>query len=395
LVVGRGRSFFVQSEQKLNFINRPQSSIWRKAVFQVHLWTGLFLAIYVVTISLSGSVLVFQRELSDDTPRRVQAEPVVAPPNYNDIVSIAIQAHPNEHLESIDLRTKRSRIIPVGLTGPAGPRTVYVDSLERRVARDVLTSDAHPCLRFLSSLHTELLVGREGAVINGVGGLLLVFLGTTGFVLWWPGRRRWRRSLKVQWGANWKRVNWDMHSAFGFWTLLFVLMWSATGAYFIWPQAVRDAVAKVAPMEHFREIPSHWSQADPVRTPSEFITLAQERYPQSQLAYLYMDVYRHGGVVKVFLSPDPSQALTLQEQVVTFQPATAEVLSDIATSRLTVAERLSLALYSIHLGDFGGLPVKIIWSIIGASPALLAITGALMWWNRVLRKKARLWFRLP
>jgi uncharacterized iron-regulated membrane protein len=186
-------------------------------------------------------------------------------------------------------------------------------------------------------------------------------------------------------------MNWDIHSAFGFWSVLLVAMWGATGAYFIWPQPVRDAVARVSPMNHFREQPSHWRPGDAVETANALIRRAQQRYPESQLAYLYENLDGPGGMVKVFLSRNPSQSLTLLEDVVTFQPATGAVLSDISTSNLTAMERLSLALYSIHFGDFAGLAGKIVWCALGVIPSLLSLTGLLLWWNRVLKKKLAYW----
>src|ERR1700748_159895 len=45
------------------WLRRPQSLWLRKAIFQIHLWTGIGLGIYVVLISVSGSVIVFRNEL--------------------------------------------------------------------------------------------------------------------------------------------------------------------------------------------------------------------------------------------------------------------------------------------------------------------------------------------
>jgi uncharacterized iron-regulated membrane protein len=42
----------------------------------------------------------------------------------------------------------------------------------------------------------------------------------------------------------------------------------------------------------------------------------------------------------------------------------------------------------LHVGDFDWL-TKVIWSFLGLVPGISAVTGALMWWNRVLRKKFR------
>lgn len=43
---------------------RQPQSVWaRKAVFQVHLWTGLGVGLYILAICVSGSVLVYRNEL--------------------------------------------------------------------------------------------------------------------------------------------------------------------------------------------------------------------------------------------------------------------------------------------------------------------------------------------
>ncbi len=42
---------------------QPQKVWLRRALFQVHLWTGVGTGIYILLISISGSVLVFRIEL--------------------------------------------------------------------------------------------------------------------------------------------------------------------------------------------------------------------------------------------------------------------------------------------------------------------------------------------
>src|SRR5437762_2950537 len=45
------------------WVRQPQTLGLRKALFQIHLWTGIGLGIYVLLISITGSVLVFRNEL--------------------------------------------------------------------------------------------------------------------------------------------------------------------------------------------------------------------------------------------------------------------------------------------------------------------------------------------
>lgn len=47
-------------------------------------------------------------------------------------------------------------------------------------------------------------------------------------------------------------------------------------------------------------------------------------------------------------------------------------------------EGILLTLISWHFGRFGGLSVRILWVILGLLPAVLFITGFIVWWKRVV-----------
>ena len=53
------------------WLRQPQRVWLRRACFQLHLWTGLGIGLYIVVLSLSGSALVYRNELdrSFATPR--------------------------------------------------------------------------------------------------------------------------------------------------------------------------------------------------------------------------------------------------------------------------------------------------------------------------------------
>ena len=42
---------------------------------------------------------------------------------------------------------------------------------------------------------------------------------------------------------------------------------------------------------------------------------------------------------------------------------------------------------AFHFGRFGGLEVRITWAILGLAPAVLFITGFILWWRRVVRPR--------
>ena len=127
-----------------HWLRQPQTLWIRRAVLQVHLWTGLALGVYVLVISLSGSVLVFRDEL-------------------NSLSSPGPQ--------------------------PGRPATTDV-----------------PLTSWLLDLHDDLLSGTTGRRTNAVGALLTLLAGVTGAVVWWPGIRNWRRSLTIDTRAAWKSL---------------------------------------------------------------------------------------------------------------------------------------------------------------------------------------------
>jgi uncharacterized iron-regulated membrane protein len=52
---------------------------------------------------------------------------------------------------------------------------------------------------------------------------------------------------------------------------------------------------------------------------------------------------------------------------------------------LRFGDRLLYWMAQAHFGRFSGIPVKIIWTVIGLAPAVLFVTGTVIWWKRVLK----------
>src|ERR1700752_3926047 len=74
-----GRSLSVVGDSNLQtvwqrWIQQPQNIWLRRALFQVHLWSGIAVGIYILMISVTGSVLVYANELY----RAVTPEPIIS-----------------------------------------------------------------------------------------------------------------------------------------------------------------------------------------------------------------------------------------------------------------------------------------------------------------------------
>src|SRR4030095_1735040 len=55
------------------WVRQPQKIWLRRALFQVHLWSGIAIGLYIFMISVTGSVLVYRNELFVASPRVMRA----------------------------------------------------------------------------------------------------------------------------------------------------------------------------------------------------------------------------------------------------------------------------------------------------------------------------------
>src|SRR5437588_12522020 len=51
------------------WISQPQNAWLRKAIFQLHMWSGIGVGLYVLLVSVTGSILVYRNELYTATTR--------------------------------------------------------------------------------------------------------------------------------------------------------------------------------------------------------------------------------------------------------------------------------------------------------------------------------------
>jgi len=226
---------------------RPQNLWFRKALFQVHLWSGIGLGLYILLMSVTGSGLVFRRELT----RSLAREPRVAAGsgarmNEDELKQAAMRAYPDYQVSRVFLRKNPDQAAEVWLERGGKKLQRLFNPYTGADLGDSIRSGFR-FLLWLVDLHDNLLLARTGRAINAAGGIFTVLLGITGAVIWWPGIDTWRRSLSFGWKSNPKGFNWTLHSALGFWSFAFFFMWAFSGIYLSIPTAFNAAVDFLEP----------------------------------------------------------------------------------------------------------------------------------------------------
>jgi uncharacterized iron-regulated membrane protein len=381
-----------------SWLRSPQRVFLRRAIFQIHLWTGVLLAVYAILIGLSGSALVFKNEIERATlPDLYHVAPGSHLITLDETVHQIQSARPGwtafaledfSHQEQTTTLLMRSREVTPNY------RMVSFNPYTGEVLRDRLRYAG--MLGWLDNLHVYLLSGETGLLVSGWMGLGLLLLCLSGLILWWPGVQRWVSALVVHRRASWRRLNWDLHIVVGFWTSIALIVIVFTGVDFAFPGPVGNMIeiatggslrARAAASDILKRTPPP-SNA-PVITIDQAIAAAYQALPKDAPPG-YLQLPSHSGLPYRATGYYTGTAPYSQLVRISLDPHTGELLASSDTRQQTRGLRLEQYFVAVHFGSFGGngvfgTLVKALWVFLGIAPAVLAVTGLVMYWNRKLR----------
>ena len=308
------------------WISKPHTAWLRKAIFQVHLWSGIGLGLYVLLVSVTGSILVYRNELfRAATPNPIIVAQAGTRLTEEQLKGAAARQYPGYAVFSVGRVERPDQAVGISLRRDAELKSRLFDPYTGADLGDSVPLGIKVVSKLLE-LHDDLLAGKTGRAVNGAGALLLAVIALTGIVVWWPGIKTWRRGLTLHKNVGWQRFTWDLHKMVGFWTLGFILLFAVSGAYLGNPELFQDLADRIEPL----------TEAN-----------SRSRYVDQVIYWL---AYLHFGRINGIGIPCRGPGLCDQT-------------------------------------------TKAVWAIFGLAPAGMVVTGAVMWWNRVVRKTLRRVFR--
>ena len=179
------------------WVGQPQTLWLRRALFQVHMWSGLGVGLYILVISLSGSVLVYRSEL-----RQVfNPEPRIVVPSGDRLSTDALteaarQIYPDHQVRVFAEPEDLAHAVTMSVNRDGAVAQMHFDPYTGEELGHALPFGWR-ATTWLLDLHDNLLTGETGRSVNGGGAVALTLLSLTGAMIWWPGIRSWSRSLVV------------------------------------------------------------------------------------------------------------------------------------------------------------------------------------------------------
>ncbi|HWV75426.1 MAG TPA: PepSY-associated TM helix domain-containing protein [Pseudosphingobacterium sp.] len=367
----------------------------KKIIAWLHLWLGLVVGLLFSLAAITGSILVFEKELDpllyhsfyyidepvSPTSKYLPLDSLVSQAKLyaqgKSVHSLLIPANPSSG-QNILFQTEGTRLERVLLA--INP---YTGQLERKIAgnRHLFT--------LVEDLHRELLMGKTGKTITGICCLSYLTILLSGLVLWWPKNQKiLRQRLKIKWDAKFKRLNWDLHAVGGFYTLpiLFIIAftgltwsykWFNDSIFYLFDGKGPQKLAKYYPFSE-----SFSPQEGPL----------QKAYSQTQQLLPYtadVTITLPGKELNVvsISKEQPQAAVSNVVDRLLFSAQSGELVKKELYESQSKGMKVRRLIFPIHTGSIYGLPTKLLAFLCCLIGASMPITGFIIWLKRKKKTK--------
>ena len=351
----------------------------------VHTWTSVVCTVFLLFLCVTGLPLIFHEEIDNATRGYdVPSLPAKTPrASLDRLVDAAKARHPGDVIQYMVPDADNPDIMGATMgrdvTAQEGLAFLVIDNRTARVLDEPELQSG--VMHVLLTLHTDMFAGLPGKLFLGLMGLVFLASVVSGVVVYKPYMR------KIDFATVRKRTRrlyWlDVHNVFGIVTVAWVVVVGVTGVVNTWADLVvrywqhDQMAAMIAP---YRGQPP--LAASEVGSLQRAVDTANAAMPDRTLAFVAF----------------PGTALSSPHHYAVFMrgatPLTAKLLRpalvDAATGELTDSRDLPwyvtslLVSQPLHFGDYGGMPLKIIWALLDVIAIVVLASGVYLW----LRKRS-------
>jgi uncharacterized iron-regulated membrane protein len=369
--------------------------------FYLHRYLGLITGIILIIIGITGSLLVFQSEISDFfLGKQIGKITTQGQPLAIEIILDRVQNHYIQQPEIIPRRVylpkTRNKPITITIKSKADEwATAYVNPYTGAILADSLSGKSiwQQFLTKIYGLHYGLLAGDIGYRFVGVVAFFICILIITGVFLW-SGWLKLISGFRIKWNAHPKRVSFDIHKVLGIFTAAFLFLPVFTG--FCWNLSeitrpiIYAATLSPMPVEDAKSIilDNKKVPLKPLKFSDRFLQLADSALPGFETAYISLptdsDEPKSGTfIIRKRSSPDDIS----WDSSVFINQYSGKIIRVDNGLKMSLGMRFENSFVSLHYGRYWGLLSRILYVFVGLSPTILFLTGFVMWWYRRQNKK--------
>lgn len=364
----------------------------KRIAFQVHLWLGLVVGLLWSLQGLTGATLVFHREL--DRWAHPEWRGGKGPPLSVDRLIAIAEARTGRPVSAVGiLDSGRDIRTATYADGHGVQRMLLMDAATGATVGERQPQPKAPSngstSRFIYMIHEKLISGPIGETIIGISGCLLLSSALLGLWLAWPRRGNWRALLSPR---GWRTLPQKLHSwhrvaglVFG---LVFVFV-AIGGIYMTFTESIRRALGSVVSLEAPHKSAMQSAAIGPRIPAQAALDEADRLFPEA--AFVRLALPAAGKPFYVLrLRQDGEMRAWSGATSVTVDAQDGKILQVQDGLRGPVAERVLNAQFSIHNGEVGGLPGRLLILAAGLSLPTFYVTGLWLWLRnrRLIRRRA-------
>ncbi|SQF94816.1 peptidase [Paucimonas lemoignei] len=398
-------------------MSKPSVSFYNLA-WRWHFYAGLFVAPFMIMLSLTGIIYLFKPQLDN----LMYSDLLHVTPSHHQLSAEQLQ---QRVLSSYPQASVSKYFPPLNAEGSAqfvvreksgSDLNVFVDPYRGEILG---TQDAKFNLQAIARLvHGELMIGTLGDRLVELAAGWGIMLVVSGLYLWWP---RGKSPAGVLWPRFTKRgrVLWrDLHAVTGFWGSVFLLFMLISGMTWtgMWGKQYA-AVWNTFPAAMWNDVPKSDRQAGELNTGSvQTVPWALENTPMPVSTGDHAEHMNHGGMhsgpaaPKVTLQQvvdiatergiEPGYSITqpkTSEGVFTvsvfaddprndatlhIDQYTGKVLADVRWSDYSAVSKATEMGVMLHEGKFFGWLNQLLILLVCLMILLGSVSGLVIWWKR-------------
>ncbi|MEE2871155.1 MAG: PepSY domain-containing protein [Pseudomonadota bacterium] len=348
-----------------------------------HTWTSLISTLFLLMLCITGLPLIFHDELDSvlhsDTWQ--PANPGGEWLSLDQILDHAASNRPGDVPLYMSFDVDRPVINVTTGPAPDSPGSdMLMSSFDRTSGELVPYHEGFDIMHFLLQLHTDMFLGLPGMLFLGAMGVLMIIAIVSGVVLYAPfmrkldfGTLRTQRSRRIKWL--------DYHNLLGIVSVAWLTVVGLTGVI----NTLADPITATWRSQALADLTAGYQDTS-VPTPAEMASLdaAVEQAVAAAPDMTLQFVAFPGGS----WSTDFHYAIFLHGNT----PLTSHIITPVLVDARTgeFADMREMPWYNkalslsgpLHFGDYGGLPLKIIWFVLDLFTIVVLVSGLYLWWVR-------------
>ncbi|MDS1139572.1 PepSY domain-containing protein [Pusillimonas sp. SM2304] len=361
----------------------------------VHKWTSLVCTIFMLLLCLTGLPLIFHHEIGHllGTETETAAMPADTPrADIDQVLDAARAVYPGKLVRYISQEPDDNTFWYVSLAATLDEQEKFdVAVVDARTAQVLGTPRFDEgFMAIMTRLHIDLFAGVPGMLFLGFMGLLLVIAIVSGVVLYAPfmrkldfGTVRRDRSTQLKWL--------DLHNVLGVTTVAWAFAVGVTGVI----NTLSVPAVGYWQSSHVMPLIAQYQQGRTAPAP------APGQWASLQKAVVAAEATEPGMTLSFVAFPgalgatDHHYAIYMRGETPVTSRLYKPVLADGATGEVIVSidppwylKTLYLS-QPLHFGDYGGMPLKILWALLDLITIVVLGSGLYLWWSKARSARRR------